>query len=109
MFLLGAIGAGFLAGRVVRSGTAAASEQGQSGHSGEGFATTTPGSGYPTASAAVPAWAVAPLAGRTGSEFATTTAGYPTAAPVVDEPLIPGEPLITPPTVGGVEGVDRLP
>jgi hypothetical protein len=112
VFLLGAIGAGFLAGRLVRSGTAAASEHEESDQIGSEFA-TTPGIGYPTASFAAPALDTGLLPGHSGSDFTTTTPGigYPSASPAapgVDAPAIPGEPLITPPSVGGVEGLDPV-
>jgi hypothetical protein len=75
MFLVGAIGAGFLAGRIVRSGTAAASEQSDQAAPDQSqgrtqSASTTPGIGYPTASLATPA---------------------------LNAPLMSGDPLMTPP------------
>ena len=85
LFLVGAVGAGFLAGRVVRSGKAAMDEQGSvtSGPSQELQPPTV--AGYPAVSTTPPPSAFDPQ----------PVAGYPASAAIADTPPLP------PPGLGG--------
>ncbi len=97
MFLLGAIGAGFVVGRIVRSGTAAAHEQNgqQDGQSEDGrsaYAQVTSGREQPVAGLAAPAPSAMSMP--------------PLDAPAIPSEAIPGEALMAPPTAP--DGLERM-
>jgi len=103
MFLLGAVGAGVVVGRMVRSGKAAASEH--QSDAGRSFAAPTrqpaisSGDQYSTG-----AWASSPPTGVTGSSYTGGSVGQPS-----DATLVAGEVLITPTTAADGDRLDTLP
>ena len=85
LFLVGAVGAGFLAGRLVRSGKAAVDEQGSAAGGPSADLERPTVAGYPATS-------TAPVASGPQPQ---TVAGYPTTPATADIPPLP------PPGLGG--------
>jgi hypothetical protein len=114
VFLLGAIGAGFVVGRLVRSGTAAAHEQhddpsgdgqSRSGNGQSSYAQVSPTREQPLASLAAPVPSTVTPSAVSPSTTSTTMSPPPMSVPPVD-PVIPGEALVVPPAAP--DGLERM-